>query len=171
VTVEEELVSNSGELRHRAWSKLRSLGIVQLTTGDGRGQLHSCPLVIQLTDFNGVLWFFVARSSDVASNVERDPRVSVCCMDISDGFYLSASGTARLVQDKAIARELWSFMSKAWFPGGVDDPELVLLKVSVDHAEVWDSDSNRLVRFFSMPRAALLGSTPVNACEHAVIRM
>jgi len=169
--VEEEVVSNSGELRHKAWSKLRSLGIVQLTTGDERGQLHSCPLVIQLTDFNGALWFFVARSSDVASDVERDPRVSVSCMDISDGFYLSASGTGRLVQDKVIARELWSFISKVWFPGGVDDPELMLLKVSVDHAEAWDSDSNRLVRFFSMPRAALLASTPANACEQAITRM
>jgi general stress protein 26 len=97
--------------------------------------------------------------------------VNVCSMDIGDGFYLSASGTARLVQDKAMVRELWNFTSKAWFPGGIDDPELTLLKVVVDHAEVWDSDSNRMVRFFSTATAALFGSKPLGTDELAAIRM
>jgi general stress protein 26 len=171
VSVGEELDSNSGELRHEAWSKLKSLGIVQLTSSDGRGRLQSRPLAVQQADFDGALWFFVTRSSDLASDVERDPRVNVSCMDISEDFYLSASGTARLVHDKAMARDLWNFMSKAWFPGGIDDPELTLLKVAVDHAEVWSSDSNRMVRFFSIATAALLGSKPPGADEHAVIRM
>lgn len=169
--MEDELFPDSAELRCRAWSKLKSLGIVHLTTCDGRGRLQSRPLAVQQADVDGVLWFFVARSSDIAADVEGDPRVNACCMNVRDGFYLSASGTARLVRDKAMARDLWNFTSKVWFPGGIDDPELTLLKVVVDHAEAWDSDANRMVRFFSIATAALLGSRPLGAGEPAVIRM
>jgi len=165
--VEEDLVSNSGELRHKAWSRLKSLGIVQLTTCDRRGRLQSRPLAIQQAEVEGVLWFFVARTSDIAAEVERHPRVNACCMDVDDGFYVSVSGSARLVHDKAMARDLWNSTSNAWFPGGVDDPELTLLKIAVDHAEVWSTDSNRMVRFFSVATAALLGSKPLSAVQHA----
>jgi general stress protein 26 len=168
--VEEEPVSNSIELRHQAWACLKSLGIVQLTTCDDRGRLRSRPLAVQQANCDGVLWFFVARSSDVASDVELDSRVNACCMDVGEGAYLSVSGTARLVHDKAIARDLWNFTSKAWFPGGIDDPELTLLKVTVDHAEAWSGDSNRMVRFFSVPTAALLGSRPPAANAHAAFQ-
>jgi hypothetical protein len=62
-------------------------------------------------------------------------------------------------------------MSKPWFPEGADDPELLALKVSVEHAELWVSESNRMVRFFSIAKAALLGSKPAYAERHAVARM
>lgn len=165
--MEEDLVSNSGELRHKAWSRLKALGVVQLTTCDGRGRLQSRPLAIQQADFEGVLWFFIARSSDIAAEVERNPRVNACCMDADEGFYLSVSGDARLLRDKAMVRDLWNSTSSAWFPGGLEDPELTLLKIAVDHAEVWSRDSNRMVRFFSTATAALLGSIPVRADAHA----
>lgn len=165
------LVSDSVELRRRSWSKLKSLGTVLLATSDARGCLRSRPLAVQQANCSGVLWFFVTRSSDVAADVERDPRVNASCMDIDSGFYLSASGTARVVEDKTIAREVWSYASKAWFPGGVDDPELTLLKVVVDHAEVWNRDSNRMIRFHPVATAALLGASPAGADAREALRV
>ena len=147
------------------------LGIVQLTTSDERGCLRSRPLAVQRAGCDGVIWFFVARSSEIASAVECDPRVNASCMDVGDGAYLSFSGTARLVRDKEIARDLWSATSETWFPGGIDDPELTLLKVMVDHAETWCRDSNRMVRFFSVATPALLSSKPPAADARAVLQM
>ena len=36
---------------------------------------------------------------------------------------------ARFVEDQAQKEALWSPMAKAWFPGGVTDPDLALLAV------------------------------------------
>jgi hypothetical protein len=51
-------------------------------------------------------------------------------------------------------------MSKAWFPEGKDDPNLVVLKVTTDEAAYWDSTSSKMVVFFSMIKAVLTGTTP-----------
>jgi general stress protein 26 len=47
---------------------------------------------------------------------------------------------------KAVAKnwEYW-FADRAWFPDGVDDPEICLLRVKVDSAYYWDSGTNKMV--------------------------
>jgi general stress protein 26 len=65
--------------------------------------------------------------------------VNVSFADPDKQHYVSASGIAELVDDPAKAKELWHDAYKTWFPKGLDDPDLVLLKVKVEKAEYWDS--------------------------------
>jgi len=39
------------------------------------------------------------------------------------------------VRDEATAKELWNVFAQAWFPEGVDDPHLALLRVDIEQAE------------------------------------
>lgn len=156
------------ELRETAWTKLKALRFVQLTTSDGRGRLSGRPMTLQQID-DRTLWFFTSRSTELAESIQRDPRVNVCSMDVKDSFYLSISGVAQLVEDRTKVRDLWSVMVKAWFPGGVDDPDLALVRVDITHAEVWNSERSQMQQFLSMAKAALTGSLPKNVGEHAVI--
>jgi len=39
------------------------------------------------------------------------------------------AGTAEIIHDMAKKKELWNPIAKAWFPDGVDDPELTVLEV------------------------------------------
>lgn len=165
-----ESEATTEELRQKAWSKLSEQRFVQLTTSDGRGQLVGRPMTLQQSD-DGHLWFFASRSSNVAEAVQRDPRVNVCCMDPQDNFYLSISGTAQLVDDAERKLEMWSPVVRAWFPQGVNDPDLVLVRVGITHAEVWNSDDNRMQKFFSVAKAALTGAPMRSAGDHAVVRM
>ena len=68
--------------------------------------------------------------------------VNVAYADPEDQTYVSVSGTARLVKDKAKLKELWSPIYKTWFPQGLRDPDVTLLKVDVTEAEYWDSPGN-----------------------------
>lgn len=51
---------------------------------------------------------------------------------------MSVTGTANIVDDKQKAEELWDPFLKQYFPEGLDEPQLRLLKITVLKAEYWD---------------------------------
>ncbi len=55
-------------------------------------------------------------------------------------------GRGELVDDKVKARELWNTFAQVWFPGGVDDPHLGLLRVDVEKAEYWEDKKPKVLR-------------------------
>ncbi|OYY92850.1 MAG: hypothetical protein B7Y42_12015 [Polaromonas sp. 28-63-22] len=70
------------------------------------------------------------------------------------------SGLAAIREDQAKKQALWSAPAKAWFPGGVDDPDLALLAISIDHAEYWDVKESKMVQLAKMAAAAFTGKQP-----------
>ncbi|CAF1579989.1 unnamed protein product, partial [Rotaria sordida] len=68
--------------------------------------------------------------------------------------FVSVSGKAEFVDDKAKLKELWSSYLKVFFPQGLDDPDLILMKVTANYGEYWDSPSSKMVQLYSMAKAA-----------------
>jgi hypothetical protein len=68
-------------------------------------------------------------------------------------------------------KELWKPAVQAWFPEGAESPQNVLVKVVPDHAEYWDSKSNKLVQLFTMAKALATGSPPNDIGEHRTVAM
>ena len=50
-------------------------------------------------------------------------------------------------------------MVGGWFDGK-DDPNLALLAVEDEHAEMWDATGNRMVQLFEFVKATYFGGTP-----------
>ncbi len=150
--------------------KLRSLmksnKFCMLTTNSSEKQMHSRPMTLQQTEFDGDLWFFTGRNTDVASDIEADPRVNLSFSDGSSEF-VSVSGTARFVDDAAKKRELWNDMYKTWFPGGLNDPNLLLMKVQVENAEYWDTPGAKVMQLFGAIEMMVTHKPP--ASEHKEI--
>jgi general stress protein 26 len=73
--------------------------------------------------------------------------------------YLSVSGTVEVVRDKQKMQELWTPWIKPWFPEGLDDPDLVLLKVRMTEAEYWDAPGSAMVRLYGLAKGMLTGNT------------
>ena len=137
---------------------IRGIRVAVLTTVDRDGELHSRPMATQDFGFDGTLWFFTAADSEKAAELEQDARVSVAYVDDDRARYVSLSGAARVVRDSEKMRELWSPVLRAWFPGGLDDPRLALVEVTVTGGEYWDAPSSRLVRLAGLAAGALTGS-------------
>lgn len=78
---------------------------------------------------------------------------------------MSLSGTAGFIEDKARKEALWSPAAKAWFPQGIDDPNLALLVIRIQHAEYWDVKESKMTQLFKMAKAAVTGNPP-NMGEH-----
>ncbi len=100
-------------------------------------QLISRPLVLQEVDPDGGLWFFIGRSSTLANDLRVNPQVVVSHSDALETKYLSVSGRVILVEDRARISALWRSTYLTWFPLGISDPELLLIRVDVHSAERW----------------------------------
>ena len=85
--------------------------------------------------------------------------------------FVAVAGPAEIVTDVVKKRDLWTPAVQAWFPEGAESPDNVLVKVQPDHAEYWDSKSNRLVQLFTMAKALATGTPPHDIGEHRTVTM
>jgi general stress protein 26 len=139
---------------------IKGIRVAMLTTQDEDGTLRSRPMETQPEKdggFDGTLWFFTHASAHKTDEIDRDDHVNLSYAEPSDNRYVSVSGRARLVRDRAKIDELWTPVLKAWFPHGKDDPDVALLKVGVTKAEYWDSPSSTLVKLVGFTKAVLTG--------------
>jgi general stress protein 26 len=148
---------------------IRGIEFAMLTTADEHGELRSRPMSTQSTDrpFDGTLWFFTSVSSPKTSEIRRDQHVNLAYADPKGNRWVSVSGRCELVRDRAQAERLWTPAMKAWFPEGLDDPELALLKVSATQAEYWDAPSSKMVQLFGLVKAMATGERARPPAERA----
>lgn len=112
--------------------------------------LAGAPMNTMDVDDDGVLWFFSNKNSTRNKNIEKDNRVQLFFSNSNNYQFLSLFGTAQVVINPAKAKDLWLPIVKAYFPGGVDDPDLSILKVTPHEAHYWDTKTNKLVALAKM---------------------
>jgi general stress protein 26 len=139
---------------------IKEIDFCMLTTVDENHDLHSRPMSLNSeVDKDGNLWFFTSTNSHKVSEVKRTPKCNVSFADPNDNHYVSITGTAELVRDRKKIAELWKPALKAWFPEGVDQPDLALLRVGIEKAEYWDSPSSTVAQVVSFVSAIVSGKS------------
>src|ERR1700743_1018065 len=136
---------------------IKDSNIAMIATEAEDGLLHSRPMATQKTEFDGTLWFFTGLSTGKVSEIDWNPEVNLSYAEPKDTRYVSVSGSAEILHDRAKMSELWSDIYKAWFPQGLDDPDLCLMKVEVSFAEFWDVPSGKMVQGFGVLKALATG--------------
>ena len=130
--------------------RIHDIRFAMMTTLDNQGELWSRPMATRDIDEDGTLWFFTKRDSGKVENIKSDHRVNLSYAKPEDAIYVSITGTITLVDNPAKKRELWNAFVKAWFPDGVDDPDLILLKVTPEYAEYWEGPKSSFGRTISV---------------------
>ncbi|MEO6418091.1 MAG: pyridoxamine 5'-phosphate oxidase family protein [Polyangiaceae bacterium] len=119
----------------RFYERLKEFETAMLVTHAG-DTLHARPMSIADAEPDCDLWFITGGDTLKAHEIEADGRVQVICQD--GRSYLTVTGTARLVTDRAKLDELWQETMRTWFPKGKDDPSLVLVMLTAKEGEYWD---------------------------------
>ncbi len=155
------------------WELIRDIKYGMLTHRHASGMLHAHPLTTQnqSIDEGAQLYFFISRKSELAQRLQQDGNVNVSYADPGNDSYVSLSGQAVISEDQAKKETLWSQVARAWFPAGVNDPDLALLEVRIQHAEYWDVKESKMVQLAKMARAALTGDTPPRLGEHKELHL
>ncbi len=166
-------MSTTTSEHQKLWDLIKDIRFGMFTHRHSSGMIHSQPMTTQNKnmDEGNRLYFFVSRSGEVATHIAQDGNVNISYADKGDDTYVSVSGKAQIIEDMAKKEALWSPMAKAWFPGGVTDPNLALVEVLITHAEYWDVKESKMVQVAKMLTAAVTGNPPEKMGEHKELRM
>ena len=123
---------------------IAGIDFCMMCTLHANGQLHSRPMATQAISDDGFLWFFTAAHSSKVDEIRNDHQVNIAYSDPASMRFVSVAGACELVRSRPIAEQFWRDDYKRWFPLGLDDPELILLKVTVNAVEYWDVKENRM---------------------------
>lgn len=160
-------MTSSSDPHKKLWELVKHMRFGMLTHRHADGMLHAHPLTTQnrSLDTDMMLYFFVSKKSELGQRVRADGNVNVNYADPQKDTYVSISGQAMVNEDVKLKKELFSALAKAWFPGGVEDPDLELLQVHIQHAEYWDVKESKTTQLYKMAKAAVTG-TPPQMGEH-----
>lgn len=151
--------------------KIKGVRFAMLTTMSPEGKLKSRPMTTMDMEFDGDLWFFVGLDAEQVSEIRGNKNVNLAYAKPDDNLFVSVAGQAEIVNDAAKKKELWNPLYKAWFPKGLEDPNLGLIKVNVQSAEYWDSPSGIVVVLAGFAKALITGKRDKNASENEELEL
>ncbi len=120
------------ELRHKFWNAFADSPFVMLQLdSDPDG---AAPMTAQLDpDANHAIWFFTSRDNRFATKGPATATFSSKGHDVFARFHgVLSEENSRERLDKQ-----WSNFVEAWFPGGKDDPKLLMLRMDLGDASIW----------------------------------
>lgn len=134
----------------------------KLTTGE---PLKTRPMSVQKVDNFGNLWFLSANDSHKNAEIHADNHVQLLFQGSDYSDFLSVYGGATISTDKALIKELWNPILKAWFTGGIDDPRITVIKVTAQDGYYWDNKHGNAIAFVKTAIGAAIGQTLDDSIE------
>lgn len=128
-------MADEADIRDRFWAELSTSPF--LMVGLSNSAEHSLPMTAQLDPkANHRFWFYTSRDNRLAPGgpamaqfVAKDHNLFACI-----------EGALAPETDPAIIDRYWSKEVEAWYPGGRNDPNLLMLRFDLGTAEIWRSD-------------------------------
>ncbi|WP_256012492.1 pyridoxamine 5'-phosphate oxidase family protein [Desertivirga xinjiangensis] len=120
-------------------------------------EIKTRPMATTEVDQEGNIWFFTDEYSEKVSDLQERHKVCLSYSHPGKDSYVTVNGYAEVVNDKDKMIALFSPVVKRFFPGGIDDPRLSLLKIIPYQMEYWESHSEDGMLHFM----GVLGSSPI----------
>jgi general stress protein 26 len=130
-----------------------------LLTRTSDNRLHARPMAVADLRKDGDLYFATSLQSPKIAEIAANPDVSVTFQNGSQ--YAAVSGKAQVIRDRALIEQMWSPAWKPWFPQGVNDPSLCLIRVDAQDAEYWDNAGVEGIKYaWEEAKSVMQGRTP-----------
>jgi general stress protein 26 len=138
---------------------IKDIDIAMMTTMDDDGTLRSRPMSTQKAEFDGTIWFFTESDTPKVDDIHHEYDVNLSYARPDKQQYVSVSGKATLVRDRAKMAELWNPALKAWFPDGLDQANLALIRVDAEKAQYWDTPGGLVATTIGLIKALATGQS------------
>lgn len=139
---------------------VEKIDFTMFTSVDDDGTLKSRPMSTRQVDDSGDIWFFTSDDTEKTREVQHDQRVNLAYADPGAMRYVSVSGKAVVIHDRAKMAELYDKTLDIWFEDGLETPGIALFRVVPDSAEFWDPKGTAIGRGFQYLKALVTRSTP-----------
>jgi general stress protein 26 len=132
-----------------------------ITNNETEHDEHTRPMSVVDVEDNGTLWFYTDVRSIKVEEVETDRKVHLTFAHPGKESYLDVRGTGSIVTDRALIKQKWSPVVKAYFPNGADDPNVALMRVQPYSVYYWEAETGKMVQFLKMAISAVTGNTKI----------
>ncbi|WP_045836254.1 pyridoxamine 5'-phosphate oxidase family protein [Hyphomicrobium sp. 99] len=147
------------EQKKHLYDLLTGFSTAMLASRTPDNSLHARPMAVAELKPDADAYFVTDGRSPKVAEIEAHPEVLVTFQSSSE--FATLYGTASVVRDGAVVERVWNEAWRVWFPGGKDDPNLVLIHVLPKSAEYWDNSSAEGIKYlFEGLKAYLKGERP-----------
>ena len=154
-------MTSETEIKEKFWKSLKSDMTMFLGLAEGEDG-HARPMTAQLDAdcfqgnlYQGPIWFFTAKSNELYHQIGSGGRAMAHFASKGHDIWATVHGNLSQSNDPAVIDRLWNRFVAAWYEGGKDDPELALIRLDPENAEIW-VDASSMVAGIKM----LLGIDP-----------
>ena len=124
------------QLAGHLWEKLRSDRVLMLGL-DGAEGGHTRPMTAYAGDVGAPIHFFALQDNHIIEKIPSTPRAVASFASRDYELFASLHGMLRVDNDRFVMERLWDEQAERWFPRGLADPELCLMRLDVDRAQIW----------------------------------
>jgi len=137
------------ELEAKFWNALTS-DMTMMLGLDGVEDGHVRPMTAQVEGDHGPIWFFAAKDNALVQSLGQGQRAIATFTAKNHDLFASVRGNLTLDNDRAVIDRLWNKYVAAWYEGGKDDPQLALLRLDTESAEIWENGSSLIAGIKAM---------------------
>ena len=130
-----------------------------VTIVDGELTARPIGVVGDPATFDGSLWFITDKRSRKVKAITSGAKTRLMFQNDKEGAYLHLSGEASVVDDRTRLEELYTTLQRTWFPLGLDDPNITLVRFDAEQGDYWDSHDS-LVRLAFAFAKSIVTKTP-----------
>ena len=130
---------------------------------------HTRPMYTVDVDENGALWFFTDVRSIKVEEVSQEHTVHIVYAHPGKESYLDIWGRASVQTDRQVIKNKWSPVIKAWFPKGVEDPNIALLQVQPKNIHYWNAETGKMVAILKTAASIVTGKRLAEGTEGKLI--
>lgn len=139
------------------WKRLDDINAGMLGTVD---QLKFVPMSHYADAKAASLWFITAEGTDLAAQASAGPVDAMHLVgDASGKLWTRVEGVLELSTDKEKLDEIWNTVASSWFEGDERDPDVRLLRFTIQSAEVWTTTGG-LGFLYEVAKANVTGAKP-----------
>lgn len=131
------------ELQEKFWKALNSDRTLMLGL-DGVEDGHAQPMTAQTLDDadHGPIWFFTTKDNGLVQAMREGSRAIANFASKGHDLFASIHGSLTVETDRSLVDRLWNRFVAAWYEGGKDDPNLQLIRLDAEAAEIWLNENS-----------------------------
>lgn len=132
---------------------------------------HTRPMTAMLDDSQSEtgprsMWFFTTKDNAMVHQLDQGHRAIATFAAKDHDIFATIHGTLLVDNNPAMIDKLWNSHVAAWYEGGRNDPNICLMRLDPDNAEIWENASSLLAGI-----KMLFGSDPKKDYRDKVARV
>ncbi len=141
----------------KLWTLIGRFGACMFATSDD-GVIRSRPMRPTVRREENAIYFLTDARSHKIEEIEGDHTATLIFSDAVGNTFASVHGEARVLDDRALVRALWTPADAAWWEG-VEDPNVRALEITPIDGQFWDGP-NWVAGALIRTAAAAVGAHP-----------